>query len=182
LKSSRLLIKPAALNVKENDMNVTEFLADNLNRNQQMITATLADFSDADLLVRPCPGANNVAWQLGHLIKSEASALAGFAPGAAPTLPAGFADKFTKETASKDDPSFFPKKAELLDLFGKVRAATVAWAKGLKEADLNQASPERMRGWAPTAGHWLAAAPGHVAMHVGQFQVIRRKLGKPVLF
>ncbi|HEY2589906.1 MAG TPA: DinB family protein [Tepidisphaeraceae bacterium] len=163
-------------------MNPIQLFVDQLNQNHEMLMGTLGDFSDADVLVRPCPGANNVAWQLGHLIKSEAGALAGFAPGAAPTLPAGFADKITKETAGKDDPNFFPKKAELLDLFGKVRSATIAWAKGLKEADLAQSAPERMRGWAPTAGHWLGAVTGHVAMHVGQFQVIRRKLGKPVLF
>lgn len=153
-----------------------------LRQNHEMLNGTLADFSDADLLVRPCPGANNVAWQLGHLIKSEAGALAGFAPGRAPVLPAGFADKITKETAGKDDPNFRPKKAEMLDLFNNVRSATIAWAGGLKEADLDQPAPERMRGWAPTAGHWLGAVTGHVAMHVGQFQVIRRKLGKPVLF
>lgn len=163
-------------------MTQIDLLIDQLQRNHEMLKGTLADFSDADLLTRPCPGANNAAWQLGHLIKSEAGALAAFAPGTAPPLPAGFADKITRESAGKDDPSLFPNKSELLDLFARVRAATIAWAKGLKESDLAQPSPERMRGWAPTAGHYLAAVPGHVAMHVGQFQVIRRKLGKPVLF
>jgi hypothetical protein len=163
-------------------MTQIELLVDQLNRNHEMVKGTLADFSDADLLVRPCPGANNVAWQLGHLIKSEAGALAGFAPDLVPQLPAGFAETITRETAGKDHPNLFPKKAELLELFAKARGATIAWAKGMKESDLAQPSPERMRGWAPTAGHWLAAAPSHVAMHVGQFQVIRRKLGKPVLF
>jgi hypothetical protein len=163
-------------------MTITQLLADSLSSSHEMLKGTLADFSDADMLARPCPGANTAAWQLGHLIKSEASALAAMAPSAAPTLPAGFADKFTKDTAAKDDSNLFPNKAELVELFGKIRIATIAWAKGLKESDLNQPTPERMRGWAPTVGHWLAVLPAHVAMHVGQFQVVRRKLGKPVLF
>jgi hypothetical protein len=31
-------------------------------------------------------------------------------------------------------------------------------------------------------GDILMLHPAHLAMHVGQIQVIRRKLGKPVLF
>ena len=31
----------------------------------------VGDFTDADLLVRPVPNANHIAWQLGHLIDSE---------------------------------------------------------------------------------------------------------------
>jgi hypothetical protein len=103
-------------------------------------------------------------------------------PDCAPELPAGFAEKFKKETARNDDPNFFPKKAELLDMFSKVRAATVAWARDLSPADLEKPAPEKLRGWAPTTAHLVAAIPGHVMMHVGQFQVSRRKLGKPVLF
>ena len=47
-------------------MTQTELLADMLNRNLEMLKATLGDFSDADMLVRPTPGANHAAWQLGQ--------------------------------------------------------------------------------------------------------------------
>ena len=162
-------------------MNQNELNAHLLHGNFEMLKSTLADFSDADMLVRPCPGANHPAWQLGHLINSETSMLKGVT-GSAPELPAGFLDKFKKDTAGNDDPNFFPKKAELIDAFSKVRAATVNWAKGLTPADLDKPSPEKMRHWAPTVAHLVAMIPGHTTMHVGQFQVCRRKLGKPVLF
>ncbi len=97
-------------------------------------------------------------------------------------MPAGFADKFKGETAKSDDPSDFPKKAEILELYGKMRAATVKWARGLTVADLDKQTPEKIRQWCATVGHLIALLPQHTAMHVGQFQVIRRKLGKPVLF
>jgi len=39
-----------------------------------------------------------------------------------------------------------------------------------------------MQQMCPTVAHMALLQIGHIAMHVGQFQVIRRKLGKPVLF
>src|SRR6266542_4353524 len=38
---------------------------------QDIVDMYLGDLSDADFLVRPVPSANNIAWQLGHLITSE---------------------------------------------------------------------------------------------------------------
>src|SRR3954453_19819667 len=103
-------------------MTISQLLADVLARNLNMLKMTLADFSDADMLVRPAPSANHAAWQLGHLIASECwmRGNAGDA-AAAGELPAGFAEKFTKETAKIDDPAAFPTKAEIFAVFDKVR-------------------------------------------------------------
>ena len=163
-------------------MTQTQLLADLLKGNLEFVKMTVADFSDADMLVRPCPGANHAAWQLGHLTNSESGALAMFAPEKARPAPAGFKEKFTKETARIDDPKFFPGKAELIEAFSGARLATMEWAKSLSPADLERPSPDKVRSWAPTIGHYVAMTPVHVAMHVGQFQVIRRRLAKPVLF
>jgi hypothetical protein len=82
-------------------MTQSELIADQIQRSFGMLTMTLADFSDAEILMRPVPGANNVAWQLGHLVAAETMMLSAMKPGAAPELPAGFADKFNKETRAK---------------------------------------------------------------------------------
>jgi hypothetical protein len=161
-------------------MHGTELLADVLANNLGFLKMTLADFSDADMLTRPCPGGNHAAWQLGHLTVAENSFLNGSAPGKAPELPAGFKEKFSKENSKIDDPKAFPKKDEILDQFTKQRNAMIAWAKSLTPADLDKPGPHPQ--FAPSIGHLLAMTPVHVAMHVGQFQGIRRKLGKPVLF
>ncbi|HTW95622.1 MAG TPA: DinB family protein [Tepidisphaeraceae bacterium] len=163
-------------------MTQTELCADVLNRNFDMLKMTLADFSDADLLVRPCPGANHAAWQIGHLIVAETRLINGVTPAAMPELPAGFADHFNKETASKDDPNFFPGKSPLMDQFSKTRQATVKWVSGLTQADLDKPMSGPVAQRVPTVGHLVMMLPGHVLMHLGQFQVIRRKLGKPILF
>ena len=162
-------------------MTEIQLLTDLLRRDIEMVKATLADFSDADLLSRPCPGANHAAWQLGHLIGAESRMMNAVQEGVVPPLPAGFEEKFKKETASVDDPAFFPKKAELLDFLEKGRNATINWVKTLQPADLDRPTPERMKRFAPTVGQLLAMFPVHVAMHLGQFQVIRRKLGRPLM-
>ena len=86
----------------------------------------VSDLSDADLLVRPVPGANHVAWQLGHLIASEISLLSSISGGAPLELPPGFAERHGKETASVEPPKGFLTKAEYLSIFKKVRAQTFA--------------------------------------------------------
>lgn len=163
-------------------MTQIELAADTLQRNLELLKSTLADFSDADLMVRPAPSANHAAWQLGHLATSESNLLNAVKPGAVTPVPPPFAEKFNKQTAAIDDPNFFPKKAQLMDTLLNLRAATIAWVKTLTSADLDQPMPEKYRPRIPTVGHLTSMLPSHVAMHVGQFQVIRRKLGKPLLF
>lgn len=163
-------------------MTWNELIAESCAQNLSMLKMTLADFTDADMLVRPCPGANHALWQLGHLIKSEVGMVNACRPGAAAELPAGFADKFNAKTAAVDDPKMLASKAELLDLAEKVRAATLRWIRSLTEADLDRPTPDTLRKLAPTIGHIVMLLPDHTLMHVGQMQVIRRKLGKPVLF
>jgi hypothetical protein len=163
-------------------MNTSDLFADGLHRNGEMLKGTLADFSDAEMLKRPTPAANHAAWQLGHLILAETGMVSAAKPGSMPELPAGFKEKFTKETSKLDDPAAFPKKAELIALFEKAREASVKWARALTPAEMDQPTPDRMQRFAPTVGHIALLMPAHTAMHVGQFQVIRRALGKPVMF
>ncbi len=103
-------------------------------------------------------------------------------PKAAIKLPDGFDKKFSKETSSKDDAAFFGTKAQIMDQFAKTRAASIAWVKTLKPADLDKPAPEFLQSFCPTVAHVVALLPNHLSMHLGQFQVLRRKLGKPILF
>ncbi len=162
-------------------MTHNELLTDVYARNAHTIKLTLADFSNAEMFVRPVPHANHAAWQLGHLITAECRML-GSCGAAMPQLPAGWAERFTKETAALDDPAKFASKAELLAMFDQVRNASIAFVKSVQPADLEKPGPERMREFAPTVAHVVEMVPGHALMHIGQLQVIRRKLGKPLLF
>jgi hypothetical protein len=148
-----------------------------------MVSMYLSDLSDADLLVRPAPSANHIAWQLGHVIAAEPALVRMALPDAAyPDLPAGFAEQHTKETAAAESPRGFKTRAEYLDVFKKVRDATLANLGKLSDADLDRPTEGKMAQFAPTLGAMLLLVSNHTLMHAGQFTVVRRKLGKPVLF
>ena len=163
-------------------MTTIDLLTSVLAANLEMLKGHIADFTDAEMLVRPVPTANHTAWQLGHLVGAETGMINAVAPGAVPMPSPEFTARFTKETSKIDDAKAFPSKAEILDALSKCRTATIAWAKTLSEADLEKPTTERMKTFAPTIGHMLAMMPTHTAMHIGQIQVIRRKLGRPVMF
>jgi hypothetical protein len=142
----------------------------------------LSDLSDADLLVRPLPNANHIAWQLGHLIDAECQLTNDILPGAQyPELPKGFKEQHSNKEGTKLDKGFMGK-SDYLGLFTKVRNATIEAAGKLTEADLDKPTKGPMAQFAPTYGALLLLVSNHTLMHVGQFTAVRRKLGKPVLF
>jgi uncharacterized damage-inducible protein DinB len=142
----------------------------------------LKDLSDADLLVRPVPKANHIAWQLGHLIASEHEFVAALEPSLATALPAGFAAKHKKETAVSDNPKDFYTKEEYLKLYDQVRADTLKAVDKISESDYDKPGPEKFRDFCPTVASVLMLAPSHWLMHAGQWAIVRRKIGKPPLF
>jgi uncharacterized damage-inducible protein DinB len=158
-------------------MNAKDVLKQTLTATQDMVAWFLADLSDQDLLVRPVPAANHIAAQLGHLISSE-TMLGAVLPGATyPALPAAL--KAAGGGMPKEDPQGgYLKKAEYLEWLGKVRAATIANL----EADLDKPTSGDMAKYAGTLGAVLLLVSHHTLMHAGQFSVVRRALGKPVLF
>jgi len=146
------------------------------------INAYLADLSDADLMIRPVPGANHLAWQLGHLIAAEHDLINMVSPGSMPPLPDGFAARYDKETAGIDDASKFDKKDALVKLMKEQREGTLAALEKTTDADFDRQSPEAIRDYAPTVGATFNLIGSHWMMHSGQWVVVRRKLGKKPLF
>lgn len=162
-------------------MNAKQVLAATLDTSSAVLTSYFQDLSDAELMTRPGAGCNHLAWQLGHLIHSEAMLLEMVAPGAAPQLPEGFAEQHAKEKVGDDNPANFRTKQEYLELFDQVHAASKAALEKVDESTFDQPAPERFRSMFPTLGHvWILIAT-HPMMHAGQFVPVRRKLGKPVV-
>jgi hypothetical protein len=161
-------------------MNAKQAIQTALQGSQHIVTMFIGDLSDADLLVRPVPSANHIAWQLGHLIVSE-QGLGKALPGVAyPELPAGFDTQHNGKNAASD--SGFGTKSDYLNFFGKTREATLAALNKLSEADLDKPNTGPVAQFAPTLGALFLLVGNHGLMHAGQFSVVRRKLGKPVLF
>ena len=164
-------------------MNAKDAIKYGLTSTQNMVSMYLSDLSDADLLVRPAPKANHIAWQLGHLIHAECGMVKGNIPSAKPpALPDGFEKQHGKETSHADSAKGFLTKQQYLDLFNKARAATLEALAGLSEADLDKPTQGPIAPFAPKLGDLFNLQAHHALMHAGQFTVVRRKLDKPVLF
>ncbi|MEO1498245.1 MAG: DinB family protein [Planctomycetota bacterium] len=162
-------------------MNAIEAIQQTAAASDMVLNAYLADLEDADLLHRPHPECNHIAWQLGHLIGAECMLLNLLKPGAAPELPEGFAARHSKETAADDEAAHFHTKQEYTELYQQVRAATHEALKTVTEAELDAVNPkEEMRQMFPTVGAMYVLTATHPMMHVGQWSPVRRTLGKPI--
>ncbi len=147
----------------------------------QVTQMYVADLNDADLLLRIVPGANHIAWQLGHQVASTSHLLKALGhPGMA--LPDGFEAAYTAETSKSDKPSDFAPKAKYLALMEQAKAASLAAIDATPDSALDNPAPEPLREYMPTVGFVLSVLGTHWLMHAGQFIPIRRKLGKQAMF
>jgi len=162
-------------------MKAQDVLKASLKTTQMIFQSYVSDLTDAELLERPGPGCNSIAWQLGHLISSNTSILNMIAPGSAPTLPEGFDAQHSKAMAQSDDVSGFLTKDEYLALFNQLDQAILTTFGQMTEEDLDRPSPEAWRNKFPTLGSLAVLLASHTMMHAGQFVPIRRRLNKPVL-
>ena len=140
--------------------------------------AYVSDLSDSELMLRPHPECNHINWQLGHLIASEHAMINGISPGTMPPLPAGFAEKYTKETATSNDPTQFATAAELMSTHKAQRAGTIAALAKMTDEGLDAATGVD---YAPTVGSMFAMQSCHWLMHSGQWVIVRRNLGKKIV-
>src|SRR5437868_5242355 len=151
-------------------MNAVEAVRTTLTSTQYLVNTALGDLSDADLLIRPVPAANHIAWQLGHLILAERNLLSPYLPAAKyPELPVGFSGQHGKDTAAVEPPKGFATKAEYLDLFNRSRAATLAALEPMTDAEFDKPTTGPMAQFAPTLGALLQLQANHTLMHAGQF-------------
>lgn len=148
-----------------------------------IVQALLADITPQELLLRPAPDANHIAWQLGHLIRAEHALVELAAPGTMPALPTGFKERHTNETAKSDDPATFLAKEEYLRLAKEIRAGTLQVLAKVNDADMDRpVGGPKLPPFIKRAGDAFITIGPHWIGHAGQWTVLRRKLGRPRLF
>jgi uncharacterized damage-inducible protein DinB len=160
-------------------MTNAEMYSKNILQTKGMVDMFLKDFSDSDMMFRPAKTANHAIWQIGHLANSTRNIIS----ACDPTVAFSFQDdtRFGKSKASIDDPAFFPNKAEILGRFDQAMDTAAAWVAKLSDAQLAKPTPEAMQKFAPTVAAAAMLVASHPFMHLGQFSVSRRALGKPIL-
>lgn len=162
-------------------MNSRQAIKNTIQTADMVCGAYLGDLNDDELMKRPHSGCNHLNWQIGHLIASDHSMVNGCCPGALPELPAGFADKYSKETKDSNDKGAFYNKAELLEIHEKQRAAIFEKLDSLSDEELDAAAPEEMQAYAANVGSAFNMLGSHWMMHAGQWVVVRRELGKDIV-
>jgi hypothetical protein len=163
------------------EMSPKDVIRQSLDMSSMIISMYIGDLDDADLLIRPVPGINHIAWQLGHLISSERRFMESIKPGASPPLPEGFEENHGREKSTLDDPSKYCSLAKYQELWNAQHAATLAILESIPEADLDKTDPDKFPEFAPTAGAVLNMCGSHALMHCGQFVAVRRLRGKPIV-
>ena len=161
-------------------MTYAEMFSNNVLRSKGMIESFLNDFSDSEMYFRPAKTANHATWQIGHLANSTRNLVTSCDPSVA----FAFDDdtRFGKSKASIDDASFFPVKAELLGRFSTAMDTAAGWVATLSDTGMAKPTPERLQNFAPTVGSVALVLASHPLIHIGQFSVMRRALGKPNIF
>ena len=164
-------------------MSSKTILLESLKMSDQVMNAYLGDLEDGDLLIHPVPGQHNIAWQLGHLISSEAGMVNSVKAGASPELPEGFEAAYGREPelATSGDNSRYATKATYMELMTKQREATLGLLNSLSDEDLAAPGPENTRRMVSTVGGVFGLIGSHALMHSGQFVVVRRLQKKPIV-
>src|SRR3954454_9561912 len=93
-------------------MDHKQLLADSIRSTSGLVAAHLADFSDADMLVRPCDKSNHAAWHLGHMAVSTANMFNAVSPGCMPEPSPADKERYTTNGSRLND--VFPSKEKLL--------------------------------------------------------------------
>ncbi len=146
---------------------------------QLVVDMYLSDLTEAETMHRPGRGLNHIRWQLGHLIAAEHKFMQHIFPGSVPTLPDGFAVRYTKETSTLDDPAAFDTFAELQRLAQNQREGTLTALAACPTARLSEPSGIE---YAPRIGDIFILQGTHWLMHAGQWAVVRRQLGREPMF
>ena len=162
-------------------MDTREAITSTIQMGDMVSKAYLGDLSDEDLMRRPHAECNHINWQIGHLIASDHQMVSNCYSGSLPELPEGFVDKYSKENSANNDPGGFATKEELMSLMDSQHAAILEKLKTLSDDDLDIASPEEMRGYAPTVGSVFNLIGAHWLMHCGQWVIVRREVGRDIV-
>lgn len=162
-------------------MNANDAIKNNIDTADMVCGAYLEDLTNEEAMKRPHSGCNHINWQLGHLISADNMMCNGCVPDSLPALPDGFAEKYSKETASSDSQGDFVPKTELMEMYRNQRKAIKEVVDGLSADQLSAASPESFQSYAPTVGAVFNMIGSHWLMHAGQWVIVRRELGREIV-
>lgn len=156
-----------------------EAIAYSLRTSQKLFHRYLDDLRPEEFQHRPCLGANNALWIIGHLISVDHTQLERLGVSHLPPLPAGFTERFaTTKAASTGTSVDLGNPSELMKHFDEHRDLLIKTVETTATDVLQEDSPAPSPLFADR-GESLLFISMHTAMHLGQLTTIRRSLGRP---
>lgn len=156
-------------------------IAYSLRSSKLMFHRYLDDLKPEEFQHRPCLGANNAAWIIGHLTSTDRSQLERLGTSPLPALPEGFKERFaTTRAAATGTNADFGDPTELMKHFDEHRDLLIKTVEATTDESLRAEAPFQSPLFADR-GESLLFLGVHTAMHLGQLSVIRRSLGRPPL-
>ena len=168
-------------------MDVKTTLREQMQAMHGTLEAAVAD-CNPEAVARKLPGStiNSIGAIYAHTIFSEDGILNSMIRGQAPVyMKDGWAPKIGIEMPQGGmEPDWYIKMD--LPLFREYAAAvyktTDEYLSSATDADLDKPNTGSMAKHAPNVASVFLLVCNHDLMHAGQFTVVRRKLGKPVIF
>ena len=108
-----------------------------------LIEKFTADLSDEEYFIPATAGANHPGWILGHVTYVEDWAVA-LAAGLPQRLPRTLSRQFGRSSDCVPDPSPYPSRGELDEMFRKARANTFVSLQAFEEGRWDDPSPDRV--------------------------------------
>lgn len=162
-------------------------LADGFGRTAERFPAVVDGLSVDDLLWRPDPGANSIAWLLWHIGRMQDAQVADLAGTDQVWTVAGWHERFGLpypaeasgygHSAEEVGAFRLTDPALLTGYYAEVHAATLAVVEGLADDDLGRIVDTR---WDPpvTAAVRLVSIVDDAAQHIGQAAYVKGLIGR----
>lgn len=141
-----------------------------------MVHRFVDDLKSSDFEFQPAPGANCVAWILGHLALTDRRSLAWLGVSDLPELPSGFDEMFPKTGQKAGVQSGFGDPKAIVAAFDAHRDRLIAALKAVDPAKFLE-PPSFQSPMFSDKGEGYLFMGLHTAMHMGQVSAIRRSLG-----
>ncbi|MEO0513349.1 MAG: DinB family protein [Planctomycetota bacterium] len=126
-------------------------------------------------------GGGNAAYAAGHIAFTDDSVLTMIA-GQESELTEAEKTLFGGGATPSEQPSDYPSRQRILELFAERREKLLAYFRGLGDDELTAAVEGPMAQFGDTRAKLMASLAWHEAMHAGQLTVIRRQQGLPRVF
>lgn len=148
--------------------------------NSQMILEKLTrDLSDEEYFTPAVPDANHAGWILGHIAVSE-DFMVGKITGTGMRLPKTTHERFNGRSQCYADPTKYPARKEIDEMFRVARARTIEGLTSFNENKWGDQSPEGVpKDFFPTLGAIWSMIGTHSFWHIGQIATNRTALKKP---